>query len=201
MRSITVPDSSFCTLPTWARFAVRFCLDHRVDRAGGNAIQLFTTRAMAERWARVTMRALPKTYDTNSAPRVWALVYAMPDTCGRNLNPALHAISNAQCYLAIDNGGKVAKRHTIALGYHGHKRGDDPEATSIVTDGMGLRPKTTRRYVVESTTTERAGRPVAERWGVVLYLGDRRAGWALRPQDDESDARTFAATCNAGASL
>lgn len=178
MRSITVPDSSFATMPTWARFAVRFCLDHRVDRAGGNAIQLFTSRAHAERWARVTMRAIPTTYDTNNAPRVWALVYAMPDTCGRNLNPALHTISNAQCYRAIDNGGKVAKDHAIASGYHGHRRATPKtsDAPILVPSDGSLRPVTSPALDAYQRRIKATGHHVGRR----VNVGNGRYGAIVR---------------------
>jgi hypothetical protein len=141
MRSITVSDSSFVTLPAWARYVVRFCLDHRVDPHGGNAMQVFGARSHAERWARATMRSLPKTYDCNGAPRVWALVYATP------IN-GVPSISNSQCYLAIDNGGQVAKRHAIAPGYLGHVPATDAAqkpSGSILAHPYGgdLRPTST----------------------------------------------------------
>jgi hypothetical protein len=177
MRSITLSDSSFATLPAWARFVARFCLDHRVDRAGGNAMQAFTTRANAERWARAVMRALPKTYlDGDSAPRAWVLVYAMPDTIGRNLNPALHTISNAQCYLAIDNGGKVCKRHAIASGYHGHKRGTPArsDAPILVPSDGTLRPSSP--YDVYQRRIKATGHHVGRR----VNIGNGRYGKIVR---------------------
>lgn len=109
-KSATFPDSAFAELPSWVRYVVSFGFHYGLPQS----MQGFSSRADAERFARTTMRALPRTYcDHTGFPRVWAMVTAMPVKL-------THATRmRGVCYLAIDNGGKVVKKHTIDAGYHG----------------------------------------------------------------------------------
>jgi hypothetical protein len=108
-RSISATRS---TLPPWARYVVEFgvATTHPLWSTPNHVCQAFRARKDAERFARRAMQALPaRSCDSSGAPLVWALVYALR-VDGRD---------RGHCYMSFDNGGAIAKRHTIHVGYHG----------------------------------------------------------------------------------
>lgn len=112
---LTMEDASFVVLPPSVRYVVRFA--YHVAGAY-EPMQCFTTKRDADRWAMVTMRSLPAAYTNHTGfPKWWALVVAMPD----GVRVPSYCPNAGFVYLAVDNGGKVAKRQEIPAGYHGHR--------------------------------------------------------------------------------
>lgn len=73
----------------------------------------FTSRVAAERFARAVSHYLPRTSDLYSNSPAWVLVYAlpMPDA------PAWARTPSGHCYMSLDGGESLVKRHAI-LPYH-----------------------------------------------------------------------------------
>ena len=109
-RSITVRDGE--QIPSWARYAVVFCTGPHGTNA--DTIQCFSDRATCERFTLQASRYFPPR--AGDALTMWALVYALPAI--RN-GAGYWGIRGGQCYLAIDPGQAVLKRHEIDP-FYGH---------------------------------------------------------------------------------
>ena len=110
-RSATILNTD--TIPTWARYAVVFCYGHMMPGAPvSDTIQVFGSRAACERYAMAVSRYFPAR--DSEALTMWALVYALP---ARRDEHGYWGVRGGQCYLAIDPGAVVLKRHEIMPGY------------------------------------------------------------------------------------
>lgn len=110
-RSMTLAGTD--PVPSWARYAVIFCHGHTlVARPIEDAIQVFSSRRACEAFALAASHHFPQR--TGDDLTIWALVYALP---ARREGNGYWGVHTGQCYLAIDPGAVVIKRHEIQSEY------------------------------------------------------------------------------------
>lgn len=106
-------------MPTWARYSVQIChsptLPTRPDVLD-EPEQLFSSRIEAERFAFACSEHFSAASGASSLSPQWALVNALAAT-----NATRVCYGAKHCYLSIDAGRVVVKRHAILRGYFGAK--------------------------------------------------------------------------------
>ena len=76
----------------------------------------FGDRSKAERFARTISHHIPAGLGSNGCAPAWVLVYAMPDPAS-----GMFQHESGHCYMSLDHGGVVVKRHEILKGFCGYR--------------------------------------------------------------------------------
>jgi hypothetical protein len=82
--------------------------------------QDFTSRQRAEAFAEAISHLIPSGVGSNGCPLSWVLVYALPDP-----SQDTYGHASRHCYLSLDPGGMVCKRHEIMPGCYGSPRANE----------------------------------------------------------------------------
>ena len=100
-----------------ARYLVEVCwATCRAECPAGVVVtsHVFSSKARAESFARAIACRLPSGKTADGCPITWVLVSALATTRGNAVS-----LGTADCYLALDPGGVVVKRHSPRRGFYG----------------------------------------------------------------------------------